>query len=793
MDERSNMEYLDYLLRPWMKSTIFIFIFFFSIGHGEQSGRMTLSNKETLINDTLEKLSEDCDPNIIAARNVTIIRVGVDPTLNLTVAIIIFTVVGIFASAIASFFHVVRKHVYHDADNLDTTFDAGGKVSIGLTATTIVSQWTWSATLLQSSTVASKYGISGPYWYAAGATIQVVLFAILSIQLKTRAPGAKTFLQVIKARFGKTTHITFCVFACCTNIVVAVSLTLAGVAVLHSLIKGLSMELAVFMLTAVIGGYTLIGGLGATFYVSYFNTAIIFIILLMLVIEVYHNPLGHEDNLFGSSDNIYRYLVCSLGPEGNRERSYLTFLSSGGFFFGIINIVGNFGTVFCDQSYWQSSVAAKPIQGVWGFILGGLTWFAIPFSLATTLGLSYLALSSAQGEPLLTPEDVDRGLVVPVVAQNILGSFGEYAMIFLILMAVMSTGSAEVIAVASLIIYDIYQPYIQPFRTDVKDDECIICGKPYPSSDSVEEEDKFCHCKSMVSCIDCQQDTSNRTGCKSLLKPHFTCPVHKEYREYQEQLLNYKNWCIMWTTIMINPLFLVCYAANVNLSWSYLFTGVLISSTVIPITLSVLWSRLNEKGMIVGAIGGCICGLVSWLVTASTFPGGLRDFLTNTGKDLPMLIGNVASVGMGGFLCIVVSLVTSKPLSKEESDRIWEKTRNIDNPLNPWTYVYREELDIEIKDRYHDRPSLESVVKTFKTARTIAYGAGILLVIFFIGIWPGIMVAVKILDSKGFLAWTSISRGWTYIAAAFIIVVPCIQEIRTIQRQYLSNKKTNGQ
>ena len=50
----------------------------------------------------------------------------------------------------------VRKHVYHDSDNLDTAFDAGGKVSIGLTATTIVSQWTWTATLLQSSTVASK-------------------------------------------------------------------------------------------------------------------------------------------------------------------------------------------------------------------------------------------------------------------------------------------------------------------------------------------------------------------------------------------------------------------------------------------------------------------------------------------------------------------------------------------------------------------------------------------------------------------------------------------------------------
>ena len=59
-----------------------------------------------------------------------------------------------------TFLFQVRKYVYHDADNLDTAFDAGGKVSIGLTATTIVSQWTWSATLLQSSTVASKVKIT---------------------------------------------------------------------------------------------------------------------------------------------------------------------------------------------------------------------------------------------------------------------------------------------------------------------------------------------------------------------------------------------------------------------------------------------------------------------------------------------------------------------------------------------------------------------------------------------------------------------------------------------------------
>lgn len=43
---------------------------------------------------------------------------------------------------------------------------AGRTVKSGLTASVIVSQWTWAATLLQSSNVAYAYGVSGPFWYA---------------------------------------------------------------------------------------------------------------------------------------------------------------------------------------------------------------------------------------------------------------------------------------------------------------------------------------------------------------------------------------------------------------------------------------------------------------------------------------------------------------------------------------------------------------------------------------------------------------------------------------------------
>lgn len=44
------------------------------------------------------------------------------------------------------------------------------------------------------------------------------------------------------------------------------------------------------------------------------------------------------------------------------------------------------------QSYWQSAVAAKPSSTYTGYILGGLCWFCIPFTLATSLGLASRAL-----------------------------------------------------------------------------------------------------------------------------------------------------------------------------------------------------------------------------------------------------------------------------------------------------------------------------------------------------------------------------------------------------------------
>ena len=331
---------------------------------------------------------------------------------------------------------------------------AGRVIKTGLTAAAIVSAWTWAATLLQSSTVAYQYGISGPFWYAAGASIQVLLFGILAIELKRKAPNAHTFLEIIRARYGDGAHRVFLVFALMTNMIVTAMLLLGGAAVVNGL-TGMDISLAAFLIPIGVMIYTLVGGLKATFVADYMHTIIIFIVILTFVATVYFvSPLT------GGIEGMYEKLTeaAALRPvEGNAAGMYLTMASLGGLIFGIINIVGNFGTVFVDQAYWQRAIAAQPTSTVKGFLLGGACWFAIPFTLATTMGLTAVALGVD-----LTPEQVQLGLTVPAAASVLMGEVGAVLVLTMLFMAVTSAGSAELIAVSSLITYDVYRTYKNP-------------------------------------------------------------------------------------------------------------------------------------------------------------------------------------------------------------------------------------------------------------------------------------------------------------------------------------------
>ena len=523
-----------------------------------------------------------------------------------------FIVVGlgmVFAGIISAEIKIEEKYLgnMQSSEGFNT---AGRIIKTGLTAAAIVSAWTWAATLLQSSTVAYLYGVSGPFWYAAGASIQVLLFGILAIELKRKAPNAHTFLEIIRARFGAGTHKIFLGFALTCNMIVTGMLLLGGAAVVNGL-TGMDISLAAFLIPVGVMIYTLVGGLKATFVADYMHTVIIFIVILTFVAMVFFiSPIT------GGVEGMYNKLVeaASLNPVisptcaeggavegdpstyGNAMGAYLTMASAGGLIFGVINIVGNFGTVFVDQAYWQRAIAAQPSSTVKGFLLGGMCWFAIPFTLATTMGLTGVAL-----DVNLTPEQVQLGLVVPAAASVLMGEIGAIMVLVMLFMAVTSAGSAELIAVSSLITYDVYRTYKNP----------------------------------------------NATG---------------------KQLLKVSRGVIVAFGLGMGALAVVLLGMGLSLGFVYLAMGILIGSAVIPIALTIIWNRTTRAGAVAGALIGVCLSLTTWTSVAASEADGVID-IASLGGAFPMLYGNVVAILSSGLICIVISLAQNKKYDWKELDQ----------------------------------------------------------------------------------------------------------------------------
>lgn len=340
---------------------------------------------------------------------------------------------------------------------------AGRSVKTFLLSAAVVLSWTWAATLLTSTVQVYENGVSGALYYSAGATVQIILFSCLAIKGKERAPEAHTYLEIIKARYGTATHLVFCFWGLATNILVTAMLLSGGSAVVHDL-TGMNEIAACLLLPFGVVLYTLFGGIKATFLTDYVHTVVIVVIMLVFGF----NAFAVSDRL-GLPGRVWD-LVTAYGRDhprdGNKDGLYLTIKSHHGGIFFVINIVGNFGTVFLDNGYFNKAFALDPAATMPGYVIGGLAWFAIPMFVATTLGLTAISLEDTKWWPSypnrMTAQEVSAGLVLPNAATALLGTSGAVMSLLLVFMAVTLAMLAELIAVSTIFSYDIFRTYIDP-------------------------------------------------------------------------------------------------------------------------------------------------------------------------------------------------------------------------------------------------------------------------------------------------------------------------------------------
>lgn len=123
-----------------------------------------------------------------------------------------------------------------------------------------------------------------------------------------------------------------------------------------------------------------------------------------------------------------------------------------------------------DTAFWQKSFAAEVKATVPGYNLAALAIFAVPWAMGTVMGLTARAFQNTDVYPFLpdgfSSAQVNAGYVMPYTIHALLGAGGSAGMLLLLFMAVTSTVSSSMVAVSSILAYDVYRMYFNPRATD---------------------------------------------------------------------------------------------------------------------------------------------------------------------------------------------------------------------------------------------------------------------------------------------------------------------------------------
>jgi len=353
---------------------------------------------------------------------------------------------------------VLLARFQNEVQGSEMFMTAKRSVKTGLVASAVVSSWTIAATLLTSSTWCYEFGVSGAYFYGAGATVQIFIFSIAAMELKRRAPGAHTFLELARIRYGKAGHIVFIVYSTIYAIINCVNILVGGSAVFTAL-TGMHVVAGVWLLPVGVVIYTLTGGIKATILTDYSHTVIIYAMVLAGLFIVYT-----DSDVLGSPDIVYDRLraAAKIAPvAGNAGGEYLTMSSESGVLLGVVFWCAVFGTTI-DVQLFQKAITADPAATLPGYMIGGLSWFSVPFCLATTFGLAARAMQGLPQMHTITATDIAQGLAMPYAAQALMGTGGAIFVLIMVFMACTAGFSADIVSVAAVFTYDVYGAYIKP-------------------------------------------------------------------------------------------------------------------------------------------------------------------------------------------------------------------------------------------------------------------------------------------------------------------------------------------
>jgi Na+/proline symporter len=518
-----------------------------------------------------------------------------------------------------------------------------------------------------------------------------------------------------------------------------------------------------------------------------------------------------KDCVSAAGNKHFESTQCNFAAGERCVTSFATLGSTSGAIFGITNIVGNFGAVFMDQSYWQSAFAAKPRAAVPGFMVGGLTWWAVPFCMATCTGLVARAMTTHTdingkiGAYYIDAGASGAGLTPPRVLVQNLGSFGAFLLLLQLFMAIVSTAAAEILAVASILTYDVYWTYINP---ELKQRRELLQLIFYTTVQNfVTDKDKNTEIVDLVASperavemrLKLNEKTVEIAGSHKLINALMNARFfdQSDLRELElpdsadgeisigelwplinkamaptcvegRVLLRTSRFFSLLQALFMGFLTVFLLTMGLSLGHVYMSMGCLVGSAVGPCTFMILVQTTNARGVSWGALGGLALSMLGWIVSAQVEFGEVK--YETLMSDWPWVVSNLCAL-IGGALIVAIATIL-RPDKEFRWDMINDAIPLVDDALPK-------------RDPVHDTD--EMLQRDLLFAKVVSLSLSVI----FVGLWPVPQHLFGGIMSDGeFAFWVAMVFIAALSAGLFIMIFPIFEVYVDLVENRFKNTET---
>ncbi|WP_192497101.1 sodium:solute symporter family protein [Gulosibacter chungangensis] len=318
-------------------------------------------------------------------------------------------------------------------ENADGYMTGGGRIGYGISAASMTATWIWAASMYASATSGYTYGVSGPIHYGLWGALMILLIYPFGRRIRKVAPRAHTIAEVMFARHGRASQLMLAGSNILGSIISLTSNLIAGGA-LVSMLSPFTFSQGIIAIAAGVLLYTLWSGFRASVLTD-FMQVILMLGAVIIIIPVVFFMAGGPDLFVTGKDN--------LTPQQQ------DFFSSDAFFNqGAPYIAAVLAYAIGNQTIAQRLFAVQEKYIKKTFITATIGYGA------TIIGIGMLGVIALYAG--VEPMGGDVNNLIPQMAATYLPPILLCAFFVMIIGSLSSTADADLTALASIMMADIY-------------------------------------------------------------------------------------------------------------------------------------------------------------------------------------------------------------------------------------------------------------------------------------------------------------------------------------------------